>query len=290
MKPLTEGIWQDIPADAYHADPCPEPSLSSSIAKLIANQTPMHGKLAHTRLNKKIIVESTAAMEFGSVCHSLLLEDGKGIEIVPFDSYRSKDAKAAKEEAIASGMIPIKIKEYEKAVTMTEIAKDFWAMSPSLEDYPQSSGTAENTLVWSDSSFGHKIWCRSRVDWISNDKKLIVDYKTTTDANPEGNKFIRSMIDYGYDVQHAFYLWGCDILFGEADLRDPRQFVFLVQEKTAPYMCSLVTLDMVFTDGCGQPKLEVAIKRWSDGMKTGKWPGYSRYAIAVTPPVWAVWK
>src|SRR5258708_2254328 len=44
------GIY-DLDDDDYHQDPAPEPSLSSSIVKLLDQQTPAHAYAAHPRLN-----------------------------------------------------------------------------------------------------------------------------------------------------------------------------------------------------------------------------------------------
>ena len=44
-------IHTDISAEAYHADPAPEPSLSSSVAKILVNLSPAHARIAHPRLN-----------------------------------------------------------------------------------------------------------------------------------------------------------------------------------------------------------------------------------------------
>ena len=38
--------------DEYHADPCPTPSLSSGIARVLWANTPMHAWFKHPRLNK----------------------------------------------------------------------------------------------------------------------------------------------------------------------------------------------------------------------------------------------
>ena len=46
---LDAGI-HDIPPREYHADPCPAPSLSRSIAKLLVERSPAHAYAAHPRL------------------------------------------------------------------------------------------------------------------------------------------------------------------------------------------------------------------------------------------------
>ena len=43
----------DMPEADYHKDPSPTPSLSSSIAKLLVNESPYHAYRQHPRLRKQ---------------------------------------------------------------------------------------------------------------------------------------------------------------------------------------------------------------------------------------------
>ncbi|GBR70939.1 hypothetical protein [Gluconobacter kanchanaburiensis] len=89
------GIY-DMPEAVYHSDPCLEPSLSNSIARVLLDQSPMHAHYAHPRLNlKREPFEVTAAMDFGTALHKLLLGKGAAIVEVKADAYRSAAAKEA---------------------------------------------------------------------------------------------------------------------------------------------------------------------------------------------------
>ena len=46
-----QGVYYDMTTDEYHADPCPEPSLSASIAETIWRESPNHARNEHPRLN-----------------------------------------------------------------------------------------------------------------------------------------------------------------------------------------------------------------------------------------------
>ncbi|WP_242401117.1 hypothetical protein [Acetobacter okinawensis] len=46
----TPGIY-DLPEAQYHADPCPTPSLSNSVARILLDESPMHAHFSHPRLN-----------------------------------------------------------------------------------------------------------------------------------------------------------------------------------------------------------------------------------------------
>ena len=80
-----------------------------------------------------------------------------------------------------------------------------------------------------------------------NGRLVIVDYKSTADASTEA--FMRSAVNYGYTFQSGMYLEGvCQNLYqtsllsvlgtGEAPI-----FVFVAQEKTAPYAVNILQAD-----------------------------------------------
>src|SRR5439155_489028 len=79
-------------------------------------------------------------------------------------------------------------------------------------------------------------WCRSRPDWLTNDSRLLIDYKTTS-TSAEPDTWARGpMLAMGYDVQAAFGLRGIKAI------RQPHDcsFVFMVQETESPFAVSFV--------------------------------------------------
>ena len=106
-----------------------------------------------------------------------------------------------------------------------------------------------------------------------------MDLKTTADANPE--EFARTALKYGYDQQMAHYR---DIM--EAETGTLPRFLFVLVEKTAPYLVSVVELDDLFHD-LGKQKNEQAAAKWLHAKETGQWPGYEGIS-RVLAPVWAL--
>ena len=83
---LSPGLHHAIPAKDYHADCCPVPSLSSSIARKLINESPAHAYLAHPKLGKGPN-ESTNSLSLGSLVHSLMDDNPeKDWELGVFDS------------------------------------------------------------------------------------------------------------------------------------------------------------------------------------------------------------
>jgi len=274
---MDQGI-HDISADAYHADPAPEPSLSSSIAKILISQSAQHAFIAHPRLNPAYEPEHDKAFDMGSAAHALLLErDPTRIAWVIADDWRTKAAKEIRDEARAAGRFPLLAKYQAPLSEMTAQANLALARSE-LGDILES-GKAEQTVIWQDGS----AWCRARLDLLSADRKVILDYKTTEDASPEAA--IRQIGRMQYDVQAEFYTRGMEAVNRLDGLPFAPTFVFLFQEITAPYACSLIALSNTYRQ-IGQHKVVGALAVWSRCMERREWPSYTTQIHYAEPRGW----
>lgn len=261
-----------MPAEQYHADPCDVPSLSNSVAHILIAQSPLHAWMAHPRLNPNYRPDESSRFDLGSAAHALLLE-GNAAKICVIDAadWRTKAAKEQREEARANGLLPV-LKKHDYAMrAMVKAARDFLASSELagiLDD-----GEPELTVTWQEG----ETRLRSRLDWLTTDRAVILDYKTC--ANAEPNAFIRNMGAMGYDMQDAFYTRGMEA-HGEKPI-----FVFLAQEIEPPYACSLISLSNMFLE-VANAKVDRAIKTWADCMASGHWPAYPRQVCYAEPPNW----
>lgn len=271
---MTPGL-HTMPAAAYHADPAPAPSLSNSIIKTLLTKSPKHAWLKHPRLNPAYVSNEDAKFDLGKAAHSLLLEGYDCCQVIDAEDWRTKEAKEARDRARASGLIPMLHHQYEEAVVMVEAARDY--VSRSVLGNIFTDGRPEQTLVWNDPET--RIWCRGRLDWLSTDHSMIIDYKTTSVPNP-GQFMRRSMTAFGYDTQSAFYRRGMGAVG-----RVVPEFVFLVQEDTAPYSCYLVKCAETMQDS-GMRKVENAIGLWAECLATNVWPGYPETIYEADAPAW----
>ncbi len=73
MKVTVPGIYQ-MTKDEYMADPCPEPSLSHSLAVKMLQESPLHAWSSSRRLNPNWKERRTEEMNHGQALHSLFLE------------------------------------------------------------------------------------------------------------------------------------------------------------------------------------------------------------------------
>jgi hypothetical protein len=127
-------------------------------------------------------------------------------------------------------------------------------------------GEHEKPFYWVDDLTGEG--CKIRVDCISTigGKPVIVDYKTTADASTDG--FTRSVINYGYDFQAGMYCEGVEKATGKKPL-----FVFVAQEKTAPYAVNILQADDLMVQR-GYDIFRELIGIYHECKQTGNWYGY----------------
>lgn len=264
-----------ISAEDYHADPSPVPSLSNSIANILLTRSPYHAWLSHPKLNPNFQPDESSRFDLGSAAHAMLLEsDATKICVIDAPDWRTKKAKEERDQARANGLLPILAKHDYAVKKMVNAAHAFLEQSE-LRGILQD-GDAEQTLMWEDDG----VHCRSRLDWMTSDNVVILDYKTTEVAAPDF--FIRQIGRMGYDLQAAFYTRGVHVCTGA----NPT-FVFLAQEIDAPYACSLVSLSNAYIEVAMQ-KYRTALQTWKECMESGKWPTYPTRICYAEPPAWAL--
>lgn len=270
---LTPGIY-DLAPSVYHADPCPEPSLSNSIAKLICLSSPLHAKHRHPRLNPQCEPDDAEHLDIGTAAHAVLLEGEAAVTIVDAGDWRTNAAKEARDVARAAGRIPLLRRKWADVQAMVTSAREQLDRVRDGRDMFRD-GKPEQTLIWQEEN---GIWCRARLDWLRPD--AIDDFKTTgASANPD-NWTRRTMFEMGFDMQCAFYLRGLKAVTGfDATFR------FAVQETDPPYALSVITLgpDALCL---AEKKILYAIEKWRDGLDGGDWPGYARRTCYATLPPW----
>jgi len=256
---------------AYHADMISNerPSLSRSIIQKLIQKSPAHAKTAHPRLNPLWEPETKKAFDVGTVCHQLLLDGAAGVQVIHADNWKSPKTREKGEEARAHGMIPLLEHEWESVQAMMT------AVRSKIGDDYFSGGDHELTLAWEDDG----VLCRARVDYLSADRRVIRDFKTSSNAEPF--KFSRgSFFDHGYDLQDAWYRRGVRACFGV-----DATFELVVAEKDAPYESIVFDSDPA-TAALANEKIEWALAVWKRCLETGEWPGYDTRTHSVSPRPW----
>jgi hypothetical protein len=272
------GVYE-MPADVYHSDPVPGGSLSSSEArKLLPPSCPALFRHYKDHPEERV---TSKALDFGSAAHAIVLEgDESAIVEVDYADYRKKDAQAQRDAAHAAGRIPLLPPELRRVREMAAALRAHPVAAKLL-----ASGQPERSLFWADGKTG--VRCRARLDWQRDARAgrrvIIPDYKTAKSAEPRA--FARAAVDHSYHVQAAWYLNAVRAL-GLAG--DDAAFVFIVQEKTPPYLVTVCELDADAL-ALGHALARAAIDTYLRCSESGRWPGYrnDEDIAYISLPPWA---
>lgn len=267
----SQGIY-DITADEYHADPCPLPSLSASIAHLLVTASPAHARAAHPKLNPDLERDDDPKFDLGTAVHALLLQGVDKAVVIEADSWRTKQAQEERDAARAAGFVPLLVSQWERGRAMEAAAREQLEQLE-VSPIPFTEGKPERTLVWSEDG----VPCRARLDWLRDDFAAIDDFKSTA-ASADPARWVRTMYGIGGDVQAAFYLRGAHAVLG----LDP-VFRFVVQETYPPYALSVVDLAPSAL-AIANDKVDYAINAWRRGLRDGVWPAYDRRLASLDIP------
>lgn len=263
-------------AAAYHADQVADvPTLSASIAKVLCSASPAHARAAHPKLNPDFEPTDEAKFDVGTVSHALLLEGLQVADVLHYDSWRTKDAKEARDLSRSHGRVPLLASQWDSVRRMVDAAQTQLAASD-VTPQPFTAGKPEQTLVWETGG----VACRALVDWLHNDHKTIDDYKSTA-ASAHPSAWAKTALDTGADVQLAMYTIAVEELYGITP-----EFRFIVQEVKPPYALSVIVPENDWI-ALGRDKVAYALGKWRDCLASGDWHGYPSRAAYIELPGWA---
>ncbi len=281
---LAAGV-HSIPADEYHADPAPAPSLSSTLARLIVNRSPLHAWTASPRLNPAWEPTESAVFDIGRAAHRAILGAGGDYVAYPPEllgaggAASTKAAKEWAEEQRAAGRTPLKADVVDQVGAMAEVGRERLAAMGIHLDPARSELTAIAEI--------DGVWCRAMIDNAPEDPRLpLYDLKTTTDASPES--LAKTIATYGYDMQAAHYLAVWKAATGE-----DRKFRIVFIEKEAPYGVSVAELyrkpgdEADWFDHAGSLAAK-ARGIWGDCLRSGDWSCYPARVAVIGAPGWHI--
>lgn len=277
MSIQAPGVYA-VPEAEYHADPCPEPSLSSSIARMLIARSPMHAKHAHPRLNPEWKPDdATDEKDAGSALHTLILGDGPPVVEIEADDRRKQATRDRIAEVRQEGGIPILSRKLEQLRACADAAVRQAMGHPDLRGL-FAPGRAEASVFWQAGA----TWCRARVDWLPDDPTLPpLDLKTTSmSAAPQA--WERSLVS-DYAMQAAFYEMGLEAVRGRA----PEPMRFVVVECDPPYGLSVIAPAPSLIE-LARADVREAMAIWRECMASGQWPGYPAHTAWVEAPAWAL--
>jgi len=241
--------------ESYHA----LRAISPSQIKVLG-RSPLH-YFDQFRAEDRERPEPTAAMLLGTALHTAVLEPDlwDSTIAVPPHSFdrRTKVGKelAAEFEREAAGKIVLSPDDADQVRRMADAVRTHPAAKFIL-DLP---GRREPSYTWSDPATG--LPCKTRPDWHSDDRRIVVDVKTSIDASRA--EFSKSIANYDYHVQAA---WNQAALEAE-------QFITIAVEKTRPFAVAVYPVSGALI-AAGQRRIEAAMTLLAECEASGVWPGY----------------
>lgn len=257
------GVHSDISAAEYHAN---QDFIGSSTLTHI-DESPRHFYHAWKGPAK----EPTAAMQKGTLIHSLLLEQDIS-QYVPRpvnekgDLVRSNSKEYAEFLAANPGKTPIHPDDYNPMYEMlTAFCENKRAMTM------MEGARIEQSVFTKDPETGIQIKARPDI-WGPG---YLVDLKSTSNMR----RFEHQIFEAMYDVRLVHYAKCIEFATGEKI----DQFFFVAYESNAPYCSKIFRLKSADVERA-EGKWRMFMNQVSVGMKTGKWPAYPDEIQMVTRP------
>lgn len=217
--------------------------------------------------------EQTKSMALGSLIHLAVLEPKRmdNVAVMPECDRRTKEGKATYAEFCEknAGKMIVSQEDYDLAKTAVGSAYSHSIASELLD-----GADIEASIFFEKDG----VKCRSRIDAYNNG--TLIDVKTTDDARP--GSFIRSIANYGYHRQMAFYSMAL------AAVGKPVEKIRIIAiENKGRCAVNVIEIDPP-SFWKGQQEIEDAIQRFKKCQETGVWPAYDEIVHLVGLPAYAL--
>ncbi len=239
------------------------PRLSPSTAKVLLKRSALHAFTQH-RLGGGEQTEQTEATTRGRIVDRMLLGAGPDMVVVDAKDWRTNAAKEARDAAEAAGKLPLlahKLAEYNELV-------EAWRAQLAARDIA-FTGESQVKLDWESDG----VPCRARLDHliVTGTGAVIYDLKSCEDASREA--ITRSMVTYGYSIQHAAYVEAVEANYPHLAGRVTMAFLFGETERANAYAMNVATLGGTMRE-LGERQWRRAKRLWGECLRTGEFPGY----------------
>jgi hypothetical protein len=246
------------------------PGINISALKAF-KRSPLHAK--HGFEEER---EATDAMKIGSLLDHRVLGTDYLWTTSPFDDFRTKEARAWRDDQDHRGVTVFKQDEIERVDGMVASLRVHPVATRFL-----SQGTPQKVLIARYESPSNKVCDRKgMIDWAPDHIPVLVDLKKTCNASPFA--FSRQVADLCYHAQAAYYL----DLWKHAFMQE-RGWVWVCVEDKAPYAVAVYTASAEMLD-VGEKLWRSWLNQWLECSDTGSWPGYNGDDITkLDLPRWA---
>lgn len=266
----------DWTAEQYHADPLRPWGGSVSSTQLRHVLWEDGGSPAQVRWEAEH-PEFKDAYDFGSAAHRMVLGKGDAIRVVDATDWKTKAARAVRDEVRAAGGTPVLRKDFARARRLMHAVLRHPEAGPL---FAPGRGVPERSVLWVDELTGR--YCRAMLDRFPDPdwpgRPLAVDLKTTTSVRTRD--LVRTVVKYGYDQQAAHYLDGLATV-GLVDAG----FVFVFAESRPPHLVRAVQLSPAWLER-GRRRNREALDELDRCLDLDDWPGAPPGLLTLEPPPW----
>ena len=224
---------------------------------------------------KNPTIADSPALAFGSLAHAFILEPNLAeTRYRPRSDVdgRTKEGKQVREWesslAASQGVKFVSRADYDAAINIASATRAHLGASQLL-----NGGQAEIAGLLSDFE---EINARIKPDYLTDEH--IVDVKTTTDARADA--FTRSIMNFGYAVQAAYYV---DVAAAIDGIK--RKFYWVAVEKDAPYAVAVFEASDAMVEH-GRRQYKRAIELYKECASLDIWPAYSQQIQQLELPAW----
>jgi exodeoxyribonuclease VIII len=245
--------------------------------------------------------EETDAMIFGSAYHVFILEPEKFED----EYYIFNDHDICEKLSGEGFKKPRATKEYkeweesqmrvmaDKKVITKDIYNHLVGMREKIMRHPYakmllSNGVNEQGYMGEIETESGNIKIKFKPDHVNENRKIIVDLKTTRDASKE--KFPGIAGNLSYHIQGALY---ADLMEKVTGDNRAYKFIFIAQEKKKPYAFNIFEASPQFI-AQGRYEYELLLQLYKYCLDNSTWPGYqvwceNKYGILeLKLPAWAI--
>lgn len=269
FTPNTEGVFENLPAETYHA----APGLSHSMCKHLEPPARLPVYMKEKR-------EPTAAMIMGTLVHQRILEPEKPmprIAVKPDDmKFSTTVGKAWRDEQEKAGKLILKQEEWDMLGGCIESVSTHPTCKQIFE-----KGRSELSAFLKRGD----VLTKFRMDFVPLGNAL-VDIKTTRGGCADKEEFSKILYDERYYTQASWYLDGWNTL----NPHDKKEFFsFVVVEKVPPYLVSIFVVDDE-SMALGRKHNERDLESYSKCVRENHWPGFDEMPQRVGVPKYAIIK
>lgn len=273
-------IHYDMPETEYHA----RAELSSTEARLLLESPAKY----RWKKDNPPLIDASTKFDIGTAVHTKVLGTGAKTIVYPPEHLTASgnpSEKAATVEWLAEqraqGLVPITPQWNTAVSAMTESV----LAHPGAKQLFAQPSDAEVSIVTEDPIHGVPV--RARFDLLPTafslgaPSRVAVDVKTSADASPNG--FTKSIANYNYDVQRAWYVDALRYETGE-----DAELVFVAVEKEPPYLVGVYQLPTIWKQ-MGHTKAAAARRIYAECVTAETWPGYGDDVQLLSPPNYIIY-